>query len=99
MSTIQEKIAVMQAFAEGKEIEVQNRGGALRNWRACEKPAWNWPICNYRVKKEPMVVYVNVYPTHCGPAHLEYSEAIKAKNPHSAGVTKKFIEVIEEEGK
>lgn len=50
MKTIQEKIAVMQAFAEGKEIEVQVEGGS--EWVEATNPEWNWMIFDYRVKEE-----------------------------------------------
>ena len=45
---IHEKIAVMQAFADGKEIEFNWGGG----WQLCPKPAWDWSKLNYRIKPE-----------------------------------------------
>ena len=45
---IHEQIAVMQAFAEGKEIEFNWGGG----WQLCPEPAWNWASGDYRIKPE-----------------------------------------------
>lgn len=47
--TIQEQIAVMQAFADGKEIEYRSDG----NWAKVNYPSWNWAKYIYRVKPEP----------------------------------------------
>lgn len=57
MSTLEEKIKVMQHFANGgkvefKEIDFPN------NWRTTSMPAWNFALFEYRIKKEPRVVYV-----------------------------------------
>lgn len=55
-----EKIAVMQAFMEGKEIQVSTRHSA--EWkRLTWMPEWDWTSYNYRIKPEPKFVYVNVY--------------------------------------
>jgi hypothetical protein len=65
MKTLQEKIAVMQAFADGKTIEIKTIAGSrwltVGNNRA--EPGWNWDDFDYRIKHEPVVVermfYVN----------------------------------------
>jgi len=49
--TTREKIAVMQAFEDGKKIEI--RVIHSDNWIFCECPGWNWEYFNYRVKPEP----------------------------------------------
>ena len=51
MKTIEEKIAVMQAFKDGKEIEVYHI--AKKGWFETNDPAWDWSITDYRVKEEP----------------------------------------------
>ena len=45
---IHEQIAIMQAFADGKEIEFSWGD----SWQLCPKPAWNWSKLNYRIKPE-----------------------------------------------
>ena len=54
MKTIEEKIAVMQAFKDGKEIEVYNI--AKKGWFETNDPAWNWSITDYRVKEESQYI-------------------------------------------
>jgi hypothetical protein len=61
MKTLQEKIAVMQAFADGKKIEICDSG--VSNWRGSINPTWNWDLCNYRVKHDPVVVEHEFYVT------------------------------------
>lgn len=52
MKTIQEQIAVMQAYAEGKQIESKSRNNGY--WVDVEsEPNWNWHCFDYRVKEEP----------------------------------------------
>lgn len=52
MKTTQEKIAIMQAFADGKEIEITpNSHEGI--WTLCKEPNWDWPMYDYRVKEEP----------------------------------------------
>lgn len=46
--TIEEKIAIMQAFADGKEIEYLF--GINQNWIKCHQPLWDWVHRDYRVK-------------------------------------------------
>ena len=43
---IEEQIAVMQAFEEGKEIEIYD--GLKKEWVDIENPNWDWSNCVYR---------------------------------------------------
>lgn len=52
--TTKEKIAVMQAFEEGKVIEVC--GVAPGQWAIATGPNWNWASYSYRIKPEPRMV-------------------------------------------
>jgi hypothetical protein len=47
-TTIEEKIAVMQAFVDGKLIEFSYDGD---HWRAITDPSWDWENVEYRVAK------------------------------------------------
>lgn len=49
----QEKIAVMQAYADGKTIQVKTLGGEWVDWVLNEPPTWNWKNHEYRVKPKP----------------------------------------------
>lgn len=48
--TIQEQIAIMQAFADGKLIETSPRFARKSQWQICRDPVWNWMDNDYRVK-------------------------------------------------
>ena len=50
MKTTNEMIAIMQAYAEGAEIEVLRSDG----WVAAPSPQWNWNIVQYRVKPKQL---------------------------------------------
>lgn len=54
--TTAEKIAVMQAYIDGKVIEVSETFSAPHsNWSELPSgavPTWAWDVCDYRVKPE-----------------------------------------------
>jgi len=52
MKTTSEKIAVMQAFEDGVEVEIKLSDS--KEWRVIDfTPEWDWGECNYRVKQQP----------------------------------------------
>ena len=53
MTTLNEMIAVMQAAAEGKDIECSGKYLKEKLWRKTSNPAWNWSSYDYRVKPQP----------------------------------------------
>lgn len=52
--TTAEKIQVMQAYLEGKQIEFMAiYGSDDHEWMICDfEPYWDWITCDYRVKPE-----------------------------------------------
>lgn len=60
MTTTAEKIAVMQAFEDGKEIE-HSANGVF--WGQSQTPTWNWEALHYRIKPEPLAAWANLYPS------------------------------------
>lgn len=52
MKTIDEMIAVMTAFKEGKKIECVQKGSGFDPYLYVEEPCWDWPNYDYRVKPE-----------------------------------------------
>lgn len=49
--TTEEKISVMQAYVEGKKIQV--KAWCASEWKDCIfEPKWYWESCDYRVKPE-----------------------------------------------
>jgi hypothetical protein len=54
MKTLAEKIAVMQAALEGKEIELRShRGIKWITYDSTVEPEFNWHIVDYRIKEVP----------------------------------------------
>ena len=53
--TLQEQIKIMQAFADGKEIEYTDKGRT--DWDPSSTPLWNWYDFDYRIKPEPEIKY------------------------------------------
>lgn len=43
-----EAIKVMQAFVDGKDIEINHHGYNLE-WKKCKEPKWNWIVQDYRI--------------------------------------------------
>lgn len=89
-----ERIPVMQAHAEGKQIEVRCHGE--KTWMDAHSPDWNWEWREYRVKKIPRTFWINEYtPTNFG--QLWTTEA-QCDDPRvSAGRIRKIklVEVLE----
>ena len=60
-------IAVMQAYVDGKEIQVRERFTHKREdagWADMipHIPRWDWNSCEYRVKPQVHEYWLNVYP-------------------------------------
>ena len=49
-STTAGKIAVMQAFEDGRRVEIS--GTSLVNWGLDLSPDWDWDKCTYRTKPQ-----------------------------------------------
>lgn len=58
MKTLKEKIAVMQAVDEGKQIQCLNYKD---RWVDIYTPVWNWEENDYRVKPEPKAPKLRAY--------------------------------------
>ena len=53
MKTIQEMIDIMQAYQEGKQIQIYDK--MHKQW-VDDEPNWNWSLHDYRIKPEPEFV-------------------------------------------
>lgn len=49
--TVEEKIEVMQAYVDGKQIQVQMLTPSVM-WVDTHKPIWDWDTYTYRIKPE-----------------------------------------------
>ncbi len=47
-----EKIAVMQAFVDGRAIEIMILDDPDQLWVRLDSPNFNWEKCNYRIAKQ-----------------------------------------------
>lgn len=56
MKTTQEKIEVMQAFLQGKQIEISQNG--QDNWEKyrTKEPIWDWHKFDYKIEEEPQYI-------------------------------------------
>ena len=84
-----EKIAVMQAAVDGATIQ-RTCGNGI--WMTAWTQSWDWDSYEYRVKPEPLTLWVNVYPDRDYPYRSEI-EADNALARH--GRTVKMQEVPE----
>ena len=74
MNTIDEIIEITTAFRNGNIVQVSLRDG----WKDSINPAWQFTAYDYRVKPEPMVFYVNIYPERKNDCiHQSKEEALK----------------------
>lgn len=96
MSTLTEKINVMQAYGEGKKIEAMHlRGG---EWRAVDCPTWDWYNYDYRIKVEILELHAvyNLRGERVMVSDPQYVTSWLRGSPSRKGFTvKKFIEVVE----
>lgn len=91
MSTLVEKIIVMQAAADGKKIQVKKKGA--KDWLICDFPFWEWYQRDYRIKLEPKEFWVNYYPNRTCCAYDSLKQATSCCL--QKGKTIKVREVIE----
>lgn len=93
---LDEHIAIMQAFKDGKPIQVKDCNSG---WRDVDNPSWDWVSAQYRLKPKPMEIWVNEYNPACGSrlgGAFETSQAAKEASGTSPGTfvrTHHFVEV------
>lgn len=94
MTTLAEKIAVMQAALEGKQI--QTKAIESKEWIDVTyiNPTWNWQECDYRVKPESRRVWVNFYPSGTCQAHDSKKRADLFASIGRIGEAVEFVEVM-----
>jgi len=98
MKTLAEKIEVMQAALDGKEIEVRNYPHETNHqWADIDKKeiVWNWPNVDYRIKQEPMEFWVNTFNGRASTCWQTKEEAEAVDQPNMKTI--KVREVTDEE--
>lgn len=89
-------VPIFQAFAEGKTIQWFDV--FCEKWIDLASPNFFGRPSDYRIKPEPMVVYVNVYSDGSG-THLAYDslESAERAETHTKNITRRAVKFIEAE--
>ncbi len=64
MKTTQEKIAIMQAYVDGKTLQIKTITGEWEDWRGTRlfpDPGFDWGRCDYRIKEDMEQKALDVY--------------------------------------
>jgi len=70
MKTVQEKITIMQAFVDGKQVECC-QATIEKNWTRVFTPSWNWEVYDYRIKENMEQKALELYAETLGiPKHI-----------------------------
>ncbi len=93
--TDDEIIAVVQAHKEGKKIE--ERCHSSSSWRHVTFPRWNFEDCDYRVKKEPSVIYANEYGSKVIAYKTKFDAESSVDKKKVIRIAVKYKEVVEDE--
>lgn len=94
MMTIDEAITVLRAAKEGKQIEYRMNNTA--SWICFTPQEFNFIGNEYRVKREPCVIYVNIYPDGSIGQSYRSREAAESFSRTSRGAkTLKLVEEID----
>lgn len=69
MKTVQEKIAIMQAYVDGKKIETRRLPhNTWELWKTINgDPKFDWVHCDYRIAEDYELKAYNLYPGHAAP--------------------------------
>lgn len=97
MKTLAEKIAIMQAYLDGKSIEFSFDGESYRP--VLVEPDFDWRLLDYRVKPEIREGWVNIYKNkyftdenntglYAGTIYYTEKAAILGKSPEEAKTVK-----------
>ena len=81
MKTTLEKIAVMQAFEDGKTIEYNIKDRGI-GWAKSSYPLWNWGESDYRIKPLTLEEAASKY---CEYWEVSILEKAAVKNTFKAG--------------
>jgi hypothetical protein len=101
-TTTKQKIAIMQAAADGKDILFRERYVNVQPFtqvRDLNGIPWNWVDYDYKVKQEPLEFWINIYyndiKNEHGTIHKSKDIAIENKLLDKDCETIKVIQVIE----
>ena len=84
MKTTEEKISVMQAYADGKTLQIKSKDtGEWKDYFIADEPLWDWHHIDYRIKPEPPKKKIVPYESaeEFLAAQKEHGPYIKAESP------------------
>lgn len=88
------KIAVMQAYVDGKGIQRRN-AGSNDEWDDADRPVWNWPDVEYRVAPPKPREAWGTFHKSGEPGHLfEDEKEARTWAANTGGTYAKFVEVL-----
>lgn len=91
MKATKEQMAVMKAYMDGEDIECHYEGG----WGdVAGEPAWTWGVYEYRVKRKPETIFVNMYEHGYGRPHKTSDKARDQASDNAIRTAIEFKEVI-----
>lgn len=94
-TTTAEKIAIMQAFEDGEEVQRYSKH--YKEWVLEILPLWNWCQSDYRIKPQPKVIWVNEYEDGDNYGYDTLEGAKDNISPEHARTLIKYVEVMEDE--
>lgn len=94
MKSLKQKIEVMQAAEDGKDIEIKGTKLSGDYWHTNSEYCWDWANFDYRIKPEPIEFWVNVYSGHTGSRYAT-KETAESNAEHGVLRTIKMQEVTE----
>ena len=93
--TTDQIIEVVTAFKNGKKIQYRHKHDKHAIWRDCgSNIAWQFWDVDYRVKPEPMELWVNVYDDGSGIGYTNEASALNRAGTYFARKAVLFREVI-----
>lgn len=87
-------IEVVTAFKNGKKIESKFKDYSEAVWNDAPNPYWDFSDKDYRVKPEPMELWVNVYDDGFGLGYANEVSALNRAGTYFARKAVLFREVI-----
>lgn len=90
------KIAVMQAFVDGRDIDYIRKNDESDSWDPCREPSWHWTQFDYRVAPpKPREVFVAFTALGHPVTVSKIASAAEDNAARIGGTYAKFVEVLE----
>ena len=94
--THDEMIKVIQAHKDGKRIQCKLRRRESE-WGDSLNPSWDFPNHDYRIKPDPLVVWVNEYEDGALSPYQTKDEALGAARRYAISCKRAAVKMVEAE--